>query len=447
MKRIYILLTVIVLGVLLFPLRWASIGAPLSSESWFRQAAEQAPQDAPERLIPLNQLDSLPLAASDKDPLSRDPRHWRTRVAELTNLRQTEIFPGADLVFAGNRQKLEAVLIVKPGADLAAIHFDFPQAETVSADAQGNIWVVAPEGDLGLLRPQLLGQRKTVKDEFVAEGARVALRVVGHNKTEPLLVRFDVVFPIRAVNLLDSILFRVIKSDEQPLAVRPHHPAAPTTITSVTKTVDKATANPGETPTYTVTITNNNAGPVNGVTFTDMIDANTTLVPGSVKAAPLAVADAYNVYGNVSITIPDGALDLLSNDVDPDGGTLTATAETKSSAQCTGCNNVTINADGSFTYDPPVGYSGPDSFTYTVNDPGNNTDTGTVTLTISNMIWFVNSGASTCTTLANQCGKLSKPFSDLPSFQAVNDNNTGMRHPGTGQDILSIKAASIMRGR
>src|ERR1044071_8468311 len=172
MKRIYVLLLTMVLGVLLFPIGWVSIGAPNNAGSWLRHALEQQPQDRPERLIPLDQIDTLPLAEMSNDPARRDPRRWQARLSE-NNLRQQEIFPGVDLVFAGNKQKLEAVLIVKAGAALSAIHFDFPQAEAVAPDAQGNIWVASSNGDVGLMRPRLLRQNREVKGGFVIEGSRV----------------------------------------------------------------------------------------------------------------------------------------------------------------------------------------------------------------------------------------------------------------------------------
>ena len=247
MKRIYVLL-VVVLGVLLFPMTWVSIGASAPSGSWLLGSSQQPSQEPAARLVPLEELNDLPIAGTN--PLSVDPRRWCERSAE-GNLRHQEIFPGVDLVFAGNKQKLEAVLIVKAGADLSALHFDFPQAEAVAADAQGIIWVASSGGDLGLMRPRLSRQNQEVKGGFVVQGSRVELRVEGHKDSEPLLVRFDVVFPVRPVNLLDSILFRVLKNDEKPAgaqksAALPNSTSAPSAITSVTKAVSPTgSANPG----------------------------------------------------------------------------------------------------------------------------------------------------------------------------------------------------------
>src|SRR5437870_3246105 len=101
------------------------------------------------------------------------------------------------------------------------------------------------------------------------------------------------------------------------------------TATKVDAWDDTATpdgkAEPGQTITYTVTISNTGTAAATGVTFTDTIDPNTTLVGGSITTQPIASADTYNVIGNVRIQVPVGAGDLLSNDCDPDplGGPCT----------------------------------------------------------------------------------------------------------------------------
>ncbi len=423
MKRIYVLSLMIVLGVLLFPLKWASLGAAYSAGSWFK-AAE--PQDRPERLAPLEELDTLPPARTSNGPARRDPRRWAARLSE-NNLRQPEIFPGVDLVFAGNKQKLEAVLIVKPGADLNAVRFDFPQAESVTTDAQGNIWVVAPDGDLGLLRPRLLRENREIEGGFFIKGERVSLRVKEHDATQPLLVRFDVVYPVRPVNLLDQILFRVFTPE-----VRPNTPNAPSAVNiTASKSVNLTTAAPNSTLMYTVTITNSGMDNATGVKFTDTIDANTSLVLSSVNTSPIAFADAYNVIGNVRIQ-PNVAQGLLANDCDPNNtGTGSDCVNTSLTVSVLAGDNtapfsgtsaqggqITASAtDGSFSYNPPAGYNGTDSFSYTVRDAGadgiagnadDKTDTATVSLTVSAPIWFIDDSA-----MAGGDGRLTNPFNCL----------------------------------
>jgi len=203
------------------------------------------------------------------------------------------------------------------------------------------------------------------------------------------------------------------------------------------------TVAPGGTIDYTVNISNTGDTAATNVQFSDTIDAHTTLVPGSPVAA---TSDSYNTIGNVQISIPDGSTDLLANDFDPDTGNntgMTATAETKSSTNCTGgcSNNVTISADGSFTYNPPVGFSGTDTFTYTANS-GTASVTTTVTITVANRIWFINNNAGACT--SNCDGRLSHPFTSLAAFNAANDGAAG--HPGDNDWIFVFESSTAYTG-
>jgi VCBS repeat-containing protein len=68
----------------------------------------------------------------------------------------------------------------------------------------------------------------------------------------------------------------------------------------------------------------------------------------------------------------------LGNDTDPEGNPLTAV---KVSDPAHG--TVTLNATGSFTYTPAANYSGPDTFTYKVNDGSLDSNTATVSITIT----------------------------------------------------------------
>ena len=143
-----------------------------------------------------------------------------------------------------------------------------------------------------------------------------------------------------------------------------------------------------------MTVTNNGTSDATGVIFTDSVDTNTSLVAGSVSSQPIALADSYNVIGNVRIQIPDGANDLLANDRDPDTGNNTGLTASGPTTTTQG-GNLTVNADGSFSYNPAPGFAGTDTFTYTIRDagadtvPGNaddKTDTAVATLLVGNGI-------------------------------------------------------------
>src|SRR5262245_39959403 len=65
-------------------------------------------------------------------------------------------------------------------------------------------------------------------------------------------------------------------------------------------------ADPGDTIRYTVTIANSGVTPgvddATGVQVSDIIDAHTTLVGGSIVVSPLANAETYSSIGNMTLT-------------------------------------------------------------------------------------------------------------------------------------------------
>ncbi|MCM3905164.1 MAG: Ig-like domain-containing protein [Pyrinomonadaceae bacterium] len=163
---------------------------------------------------------------------------------------------------------------------------------------------------------------------------------------------------------------------------------------------------PGQNITYTVTLTNTGPDPALNLTLNDTVDPNTTLVPGSAVATPIAFNDAYNVIGNVRIQ-PNAAQGLLANDINPNTGNNTGLTASGGTTSTQG-GNVAINSDGSFSYDPPVGFTGSDTFTYTATS-ANGVDTRTVTLTVAGMIFFVNDDDP----VAGGDGRLTNPFNCL----------------------------------
>jgi uncharacterized repeat protein (TIGR01451 family) len=166
----------------------------------------------------------------------------------------------------------------------------------------------------------------------------------------------------------------------------------------------------GDTINYKVVITDATAD-ATGVTFADTPDPNTTLVAGSVAASPVAVPDSYQCTGNLSISVP--APGVLGNDYLGLNPTATITASDTSTSNAT----VTVAADGSFTYEPNAGFTGMDQFHYTLSNSVASS-IGTVTVTVSNRIWFINNTAAACT--SGTCGTFAHPFSSLSSFITEN---------------------------
>ena len=204
-----------------------------------------------------------------------------------------------------------------------------------------------------------------------------------------------------------------------PLPMRIMAPSI--TATKVFALVGTDNGPTGPSPTdvleYTVVITNAaGAMDATGTKFTDTVDPNTTLVAGSLKTSVVAINDTYSTVGNVSISVP-AASGLTSNDVNLDGDVLMVTGVNTAGTMGT----VTFAADGSFTFNPAPGFTGSTTFTYTVSD-GMFNSIGTVTVTMTGMIWFIQTGAT-----APGDGRLGSPFSSIANFNSIavdedNDN-------------------------
>jgi VCBS repeat-containing protein len=104
--------------------------------------------------------------------------------------------------------------------------------------------------------------------------------------------------------------------------------------------------------------------------------ATVTITVSAVNDPPTAVNDAYLVAEDTLLNV--AAAGVLANDSDPEGSPLAA-ALVSGPAHGT----LTLNADGSFTYAPAANFNGSDSFTYKANDGSLDSNTATVTITVS----------------------------------------------------------------
>lgn len=119
------------------------------------------------------------------------------------------------------------------------------------------------------------------------------------------------------------------------------------------------------TDTFTYTI-------IDGLGLTDTATVTITVLD---PAVPIARDDSYATQRNTPLTV--AAPGVMAND-DTTAGPLAVVAATVTTAHG---GTAQLYADGHFTYTPPTGYTGPDTFPYTV-DNGTGTDTATITINV-----------------------------------------------------------------
>ncbi len=145
--------------------------------------------------------------------------------------------------------------------------------------------------------------------------------------------------------------------------------------------------------TANVTVTaQDSGGTANGGLDTSSIAFQIVIAP----LPPNAADDAYST--TVLTPLHVAAPGVLANDADVNSSTLDVTPGTIATAH----GSVTINADGSFDYQPSLLFllGGTDSFTYTITNGAGQTATGTVTISVdllapsTNTLYLATSGYS-----------------------------------------------------
>jgi Ca2+-binding RTX toxin-like protein len=104
--------------------------------------------------------------------------------------------------------------------------------------------------------------------------------------------------------------------------------------------------------------------------------APATVTINVVNSAPVAVADSFTIRPGEVLDI--AAPGLIGNDTDADGDALILAATSQGSQGGT----VSAFTNGSFTYTPPAGFVGTDTFEYEASDGFENSGRGTVTITV-----------------------------------------------------------------
>jgi len=159
-----------------------------------------------------------------------------------------------------------------------------------------------------------------------------------------------------------------------------------------------------------------------------------TITVNSVNDAPVAGNDSWETEGNTELrvdvgsgltphvadTTPSGK-GVADNDADPvEGSPITITGvvgcgDVVAPYDCavTG-GTVSLNANGSFSFQPSPGATS-GSFQYTITD-GTDSATGTVSITIHDMIWYVNGSVP-----PGGDGTSDAPFNNLAALNGVGD--------------------------
>jgi uncharacterized repeat protein (TIGR01451 family) len=125
--------------------------------------------------------------------IGSDPEKWRTDVPLYARVQYKAIYPGIDLVYYGNQGELEYDFVVGAGADPAQIRLSFDGAQKIRTDANGDLVLKTPGGEVRQRKPhvyqQVEGVKKEVKGRYVLKGRReVGFALAGYDREKPLII-------------------------------------------------------------------------------------------------------------------------------------------------------------------------------------------------------------------------------------------------------------------
>ena len=69
----------------------------------------------------------------------KDPAKWLSDIPQYKRVQYSGVYPGIDVVYYGNQQRLEYDFIVAPGADPGRIQLHFTGADEIHVDASGEL--------------------------------------------------------------------------------------------------------------------------------------------------------------------------------------------------------------------------------------------------------------------------------------------------------------------
>lgn len=126
--------------------------------------------------------------------IGNDPARWHTQVPTFSQVQCTGVYPGTDLVYYGNANRLEYDFVLKPGADPRRIQLAFAGADRLQLARNGDLVASTRSGDVRLKRPyayQVIdGKRTQVACTYslAPGGQQVAFRTARYDTGRPLVV-------------------------------------------------------------------------------------------------------------------------------------------------------------------------------------------------------------------------------------------------------------------
>lgn len=120
--------------------------------------------------------------------IGSDPARWRTHVPHFGKVRYHDVYPGIDVVFYGNPQKIEYDFVVAPGADPSRIRLAFDGVDRLT-EVSGDLVLKTGGVEIRNRKPAIYQGDKIIEGRYVLRGKRRAGFVVDrYDSSQPLVI-------------------------------------------------------------------------------------------------------------------------------------------------------------------------------------------------------------------------------------------------------------------
>lgn len=125
--------------------------------------------------------------------IGNDATKWLRGVPNFSKIVYRNLYPGIDLLFYGDRRRLEYDLVVSPGADPGVIGFELIGAQNFEIDPKGDLIIRLPGQTIRQHKPVIYqivdGRKRIVEGSYrLDDVARIGFDVAAYDKTKPLII-------------------------------------------------------------------------------------------------------------------------------------------------------------------------------------------------------------------------------------------------------------------
>ena len=134
-----------------------------------------------------------PLIATSNYFIGKDPKGWRSGIANYSKVKCRDVYPGIDVVYYGKQGRLEYDFNISPGADPESIRLAFAGLDGARIDDQGDLLLDTAVGQICQHKPIAYQESNGTKDEVgcrysIKDGGEVGFELSSYDKSKRLTI-------------------------------------------------------------------------------------------------------------------------------------------------------------------------------------------------------------------------------------------------------------------